>query len=106
MSFKNSCQKAADVLSLTVDGKQKEFDGDATYAHIKTLLKNIQKSAYFEKINQSQPQSQQQLQCQQSIETPDLSELFEKFFPWDDTQGIPFDQKFYTLIGFILVYRK
>lgn len=59
------------MLSSTVDGKQKEFDGSSTYANIKNLLKNIQKSAYFEKINQSQPQ---QLQCQEPSETPELSE--------------------------------
>lgn len=73
-TFKNSYQKAADILSLTVDGKQKEFEGNATYANIKTILKNIQKSAYFEKLNQPQLQ---QPQRQASIETPDSSELFE-----------------------------
>lgn len=75
-SFKNSYQKAADVLSLTVDGKQKEFDGNSTYANIKTIFKSIQKSAYFEKLNQPQLQ---QPQCQQSIETPELSELLDFF---------------------------
>lgn len=70
MSFKSSCQKAADVLSLTVDGKQKEFDGNATYANIKNILKSIQKSAYFEKLNQAQPQ---QVQLEESIKTPELS---------------------------------
>lgn len=54
ISFKNSCQKAADLLSLTIDGKQKEFEASTTYANIKTILKNIQKSAYFEKLNQPQ----------------------------------------------------
>lgn len=53
ISFKNSCQKAADLLSLTIDGKQKEFEA-STYANIKTILRNIQKSAYFEKLNQHQ----------------------------------------------------
>lgn len=56
ISFKNSCQKSADLLSLTIDGKQKEFEGTSTYATVKTILKNIQKSAYFEKLNQP-PQS-------------------------------------------------
>lgn len=65
------------MLSLTVDGKQKEFDGSTTYANIKILLKNIQKSAYFEKINQAQPQP---LQCQQPSETPELS---ESLATWD-----------------------
>lgn len=54
ISFKNSCQKAADLLSQTIDGKQKEFEASTTYANIKTILKNIQKSAYFEKLNQPQ----------------------------------------------------
>lgn len=54
VTFKNSCQKAADTLSLTIDGKQKEFEETKTYANVKTLLKNIQKSAYFEKLNQPQ----------------------------------------------------
>lgn len=54
VSFKNSCQKAADVLSQTIDGKQKEFEMAATYANVKSILKNIQKSAYFEKLNQPQ----------------------------------------------------
>lgn len=54
ISFKSSCQKSADLMSLTIDGKQKEFDGIATYANVKSLLKNIQKSAYFEKLNQTQ----------------------------------------------------
>lgn len=62
MSFKNSCQKAADILSSTIDGKQKEFDGTATYANVKSILKNIQKSAYYEKLNQPQ----------QPAETPEL----------------------------------
>lgn len=62
VSFRNSCQKAADVLSLTIDGKQKEFDGTVTYANVKTIFKNIQKSAYFEKLNQPQ----------QSADTPEL----------------------------------
>lgn len=54
VTFKNSCQKAADTLSLTVDGKQKDFEESTTYANIKMLLKNIQKSSYFEKLNQPQ----------------------------------------------------
>lgn len=54
VTFKNSCQKAADTLSLTIDGKQKEFDDAITYANIKSLLKNIQKSSYFDKLNQPQ----------------------------------------------------
>lgn len=54
ISFKTSCQKAADVLSLTIDGKQKEFEASTSYASVKAILKNIQKSAYFEKLNQPQ----------------------------------------------------
>lgn len=69
VSFKNSCQKAADALSLTIDGKQKEFDESTTYANIKTLLKNIQKSAYFEKLNQTQ----------QSTETTELRTYYSSF---------------------------
>ncbi|XP_031627981.1 caprin homolog isoform X2 [Contarinia nasturtii] len=66
VSFKNSCQKAADILSLTVDGKQKEFEASTTYANIKTLLKNIQKSAYFEKLNQPQQQAENRIELQEN----------------------------------------
>lgn len=57
-SFKTSCQKAADLLSLTIDGKQKEFEASVTYANVKSILKNIQKSAFFEKLNQPQQPSE------------------------------------------------
>lgn len=50
VSFRNACQKSADHLAFTIDGKQKEFDA-SSYANVKMLLKNIQKSAYFEKFN-------------------------------------------------------
>lgn len=50
-TFRNACQKAADHLGLTIDGKQKEFES-STYAHVKALLKNIQKSGYFDKVAQ------------------------------------------------------
>lgn len=53
-TFRNACQKAADHLGLTIDGKQKEFES-STYAHVKALLKNIQKSGYFDKVVQSSP---------------------------------------------------
>lgn len=75
VSFKNSCQKAADFLSLTIDGKPKEFDENVTYANVKTILKNIQKSAYFEKLNQPQQQQQPQSELQPPTETPELSKF-------------------------------
>lgn len=59
VSFKNSAQKAADHLALTIDGKSKEFEA-TTYANVKTILKNIQKSSYFEKASeQSQDASEE-----------------------------------------------
>lgn len=48
VTFKNVCQKAADHLVQTIDGKQKEFE-TSTYANVKNILKNIQKSNYFDK---------------------------------------------------------
>lgn len=45
------CQKAADHLVQTIDGKQKEFE-TSNYANVKNLLKNIQKSNYFDKADQ------------------------------------------------------
>lgn len=48
MPFKTAAQKSADILSLTIDGKQKDFEA-SSYAHVKNLLKNIQKCAYFDK---------------------------------------------------------
>lgn len=48
MPFKTAAQKSADILSLTIDGKQKDFES-SSYAHVKNLLKNIQKCAYFDK---------------------------------------------------------
>ncbi|XP_055314162.1 caprin homolog isoform X2 [Sitodiplosis mosellana] len=70
ISYKNSCQKAADLLSLTIDGKQKEFEASTTYANVKAILKNIQKSAYFEKLNQPQqpPENNTELQDENSSE--------------------------------------
>lgn len=47
-TFRNACQKAADHLATTIDGKQKEFES-STYANVKALLKSIQKSGYFDK---------------------------------------------------------
>lgn len=55
---------------MTIDGKQKEFDGTTTYANVKIILKNIQKSAYFEKLNQSQ---------QPLVETPELRKFTNNF---------------------------
>jgi len=52
VTFKNACQKAAEHLALTIDGKQKDFE-ESTYANVKNLLKSIQKSGYFEKVDQS-----------------------------------------------------
>lgn len=51
VTFKNVCQKSADHLVQTIDGKQKEFE-TSTYANVKNLLKNIQKSNYFDKADQ------------------------------------------------------
>lgn len=51
VTFKNVCQKAADHLAQTIDGKQKEFE-TSTYANVKNILKNIQKSNYFDKADQ------------------------------------------------------
>lgn len=51
VTFKNVCQKAADHLVQTIDGKQKEFE-TSTYANVKNILKNIQKSNYFDKADQ------------------------------------------------------
>lgn len=48
MPFKTAAQKSADILSLTIDGKQKDFE-TSSYAHVKNVLKNIQKCAYFDK---------------------------------------------------------
>lgn len=70
VSYKSSCQKAADVLSLTVDGNSKEFDENVTYANIKNILKSIQKSSYFEKVNQPQLS---QPPLQESEKNPELS---------------------------------
>lgn len=50
-TFKNACQKAADHFAMTIDGKQKEFE-TSTYANVKNVLKNIQKSGYFDKVDQ------------------------------------------------------
>lgn len=46
--FKTAAQKSADILLLTIDGKQKDFES-SSFAHVKNVLKNIQKCAYFDK---------------------------------------------------------
>lgn len=86
ISFKNSCQKSADLLSLTIDGKQKEFEGTSTYANVKSILKNIQKSAYFEKLNQPQ-QSTENSESQNEIASDEVVE--EKANDDSDTAPIP-----------------
>lgn len=53
--FKTAAQKSADILSLTIDGKQKDFES-SSYAHVKNVLKNIQKCAYFDKGSMPPPE--------------------------------------------------
>ena len=53
LSFKHSAQRAADHLSMTIDGKSKAFGGEnSTYVDVKNILKNVQKSGYFDKAAQ------------------------------------------------------
>lgn len=54
--FKTFTIKAADHLLSTVDGRVKSFVGEQqTYADIRNIVRNIQKSGYFDKAAQPPP---------------------------------------------------
>lgn len=54
--FKTVATRAADHLLSTVDGKAKSFAGElSTYADVRNIVRNIQKSGYFDKAAQPPP---------------------------------------------------